>query len=259
VLDHLKPGERIWFDDGRIGGVIRSVGEEAVVEITRTRPGGDRLKPEKGINLPDSDLGLPALTDQDLTILPFIIQHADLVGYSFVGTAEHVGKLQAALAEAGREDMGILLKIERNVAFRSLPRLLLAGMRSPVLGVMIARGDLAVESGFARMAEVQEEILWICAAAHVPVVWATEVMDNLAKLGRPSRAEVTDAAMGGRAECVMLNKGPHITDAVRALISILNRMQEHQQKNRSMLRRLDVADHFFGQTSDEGWEGSDPN
>ena len=59
------------------------------------------------------------------------------------------------------------------------------------------------------MAEVQEEILWICEAAHVPVIWATQVLETLAKEGMPSRAEITDAAMGHRAECVMLNKGPH--------------------------------------------------
>jgi hypothetical protein len=74
-------------------------------------------------------------------------------------------------------------------------------------GVMIAHGDLAVECGFERMAEVQEEILWICEAAHTPVIWATQVLESLAKTGMPSRAEVTDAAMSERAECVMLNKG----------------------------------------------------
>jgi pyruvate kinase len=245
VLDHVRPGERIWFDDGRIGGVIREVGDEINVEITRTRPGGDRLKPEKGINLPDSDLGLPALTREDLELLPFIAEHADIVGYSFVGTAEDVRQLRRSLKDAGRGDLGIILKIERNLAFQNLPELLLEGMHSPSMGVMIARGDLAVECGFARMAEVQEEILWLCTAAHVPVIWATQVMEQLAKLGRPSRAEVTDAAMGGRAECIMLNKGPHIPDAVKALISILDRMREHQQKKRSMLRRLEVAAHFF--------------
>jgi pyruvate kinase len=103
---------------------------------------------------------------------------------------------------------------------------------------MIARGDLAVECGYERLAEVQEEILWLCEAAHVPVIWATQVLESLAKSGMPSRAEITDAAMGERAECVMLNKGPHILDAIRVLDNILQRMQAHQSKKRSMLRRL---------------------
>ena len=94
------------------------------------------------------------------------------------------------------------------------------------------------------MAEVQEEILWICEAAHMPVIWATQVLENLTKEGVPSRAEITDAAMGERAECVMLNKGPYIIEALFALDDILVRMEEHQSKKRSMLRHLSLADNL---------------
>jgi pyruvate kinase len=75
----------------------------------------------------------------------------------------------------------------------------------------------------------------------VPVVWATQVLESLAKNGYPSRAEITDAAMGHRAECVMLNKGPHVRAAVRVLDDILRRMDSHQSKKRSMLRELRLA------------------
>jgi pyruvate kinase len=75
-------------------------------------------------------------------------------------------------------------------------------------------------------------------AAHLPVVWATQVLDLHARTGRPSRAEVTDAAMSVRAECVMLNKGPYVADAVAALDDILRRMEQHQYKKRSLYRRL---------------------
>jgi pyruvate kinase len=109
---------------------------------------------------------------------------------------------------------------------------------------MIARGDLAVECGFERLAEVQEEILWLCEAAHVPVVWATQVLETLAREGRPSRAEISDVAMGLRAECVMLNKGPYIVNAVRTLDDILRRMHAHQKKKRAMLRALRLADRL---------------
>jgi pyruvate kinase len=109
---------------------------------------------------------------------------------------------------------------------------------------MIARGDLAIECGYQRLAEVQEEILWICEAAHLPVIWATQVLESLAKAGIPSRSEITDAAMGERAECVMLNKGRYIVDAVRILDDILHRMQSHQEKKRSMLRKLRLASAF---------------
>ena len=94
-------------------------------------------------------------------------------------------------------------------------------------------------------AVLQEEILWICEAAYVPVIWATQVLECLAKEGLPSRAEITDAAMGDRAECVMLNKGPHILRAVQSLDDILRRMDAHQSKKRSMLRGLRLAHDFF--------------
>jgi pyruvate kinase len=155
--------------------------------------------------------------------------------------AKNVQELQRRLAELGGDRLGIVLKIETLEAFEHLPELLLAAMRSPAAGVMIARGDLAVECGYERMAEVQEEILWFCEAAHMPVIWATQVLEKLAKKGLPSRAEITDAAMGVRAECVMLNKGPYIIDAVRTLDDILERMQDHQWKKRSMLRQLRLA------------------
>ena len=106
---------------------------------------------------------------------------------------------------------------------------------------MVARRDLAVELGFERLAEVQAEILWLCKAAHVPVVWATQVLETLAKTGQPSRAEVSDASMGVSAECVMLNKGPYILEAVHFLDNILRRMQLHHRKKGSLLRGLSVS------------------
>ena len=215
--------------------------DEIVVEITQARPSGEKLGAEKGINVPETDLRLPSLTPEDLKNLRFIVEHADIVGYSFVRTEEDVHELQARLAELNGQHLGIILKIETRKGFDNLPRLLLAAMRTPAVGVMIARGDLAVECGYQRLAEVQEEILWICEAAHMPVIWATQVLESLAKNGIPSRSEITDAAMGERAECVMLNKGPYIVEAVRALDDILRRMEAHQDKKRSMLRRLHVA------------------
>lgn len=245
VFNFIRPGEHIWFDDGKIGGVIKTVEIGwASVEITHARYRGEKLRANKGINLPDSQLKLPALTPKDLEDLKFIASHADVVGFSFVNRASDVRELQQRLKVLGREDMGIILKIESIKAFDNLPGLLLAVMGSKKAGVMIARGDLAVECGYERLAEVQEEILWFSEAAHMPVIWATEVLEKLAKKGTPSRAEITDAAMAARSECVMLNKGPYVVEAVKALGDILKRMQEHQSKKTSMLRELRLADKF---------------
>ena len=205
---------------------------------------GEKLGAEKGINVPESELRLSPLTKDDLEALPFVVKNADIVGYSFVRKEADVRELQSRLADLGGENLGIILKIETREGFECLPEMLLAAMRSRAVGVMIARGDLAIECGYQRLAEVQEEILWICEAAHMPVIWATQVLESLAKTGVPSRSEITDAAMGERAECVMLNKGPYIVTAVGILDDILLRMQSHQEKKRSMLRKLHVATAF---------------
>ena len=241
----VAAGDPIWLDDGAIGGVVDAVAAEEVrVRITQTRPGGDKLAAEKGINVPKTDLRVPALSPEDLAALDFAARHADIVGLSFVRTPADVRDLRARLAELGREDLGIILKIETERAFENLPQILLEAMHAGAVGVMIARGDLAVECGYERLAELQEEILWIAEAAHVPVVWATQVLETLAKTGRPSRAEITDAAMGERAECVMLNKGPYVVAAVQVLDNILRRMETHQEKKTAMLRKLHVASAF---------------
>ena len=234
-------GQRVMLDDGKIGGVITAVApEEVSVEVTSAGVDGTKLRAEKGINLPDSRLAISALTDHDALDLEFVRRHADIVNLSFVRSAADVRDLLARVA--GSPELGVVLKIETVASFEALPQILLEALRWQNVGVMIARGDLAVEAGFERLAEVQEEILWRCEAAHVPVIWATQVLDTLARTGLPSRAEVTDAAMAERAECVMLNKGPFIVDAITMLAGILGRMQGHTDKKRSLLRRLRAWD-----------------
>ena len=243
IFAQVSAGERIWFDDGRIGAVIQRVGADWLeAEITQARDSGEKLLSDKGINLPDSRMTLPALTEKDLVDLHTVVKLADLVGLSFVQQASDVEELRTKLNELAAHDIGIMLKIETRRAFDNLPALLFSAMAAKAAGVMIARGDLAVECGYENLAEIQEEILWAAEAAHMPVIWATQVLETLAKTGLPSRAEITDAAMGERAECVMLNKGPHITDAMRMLDDILGRMQAHQLKRRPLLKALSAWD-----------------
>ena len=245
VFADVRAGDSVWLDDGRIGGTVEKNNRAGLhVRIVRARPRGERLRADKGINLPDSPLQLPALTEQDRDDLRFIVEHADIVAMSFANSVEDVEALSAEIARLGRGTPAIVLKIETRRGFDHLPSMLLAAMRGAACGIMIARGDLAVECGYERLAEVQEEMLWICEAAHVPVIWATQVLETLAKEGIPSRAEITDAAMGHRAECVMLNKGPHILLAVQTLDDILHRMRRHQDKKRPMLRQLHLASAF---------------
>ncbi|ORB64248.1 pyruvate kinase [Mycolicibacterium tusciae] len=239
VFDNALVGEKIHFDDGRIGGEIVSVNRDVLgVRIDHAAPDGSRLRAAKGINLPDTRLPVPALTEKDIADLATVVDIADVVDVSFLRDTSDVVQLNDALRRLGGDHLGIVLKIETRQAFERLPRLLLTAMRRPRIGVMIARGDLAVEVGYERLAELQEEILWLCEAAHLPVIWATQVLEQLAKNGLPSRAEISDAAMGERAECVMLNKGTHIDDAVVVLDDILRRMAEHHYKKNALLPQL---------------------
>ncbi|WP_420150174.1 pyruvate kinase [Spirosoma sp.] len=242
ALQYVQVGEQIWFDDGKIGGVVEHKDRRQLrIRIIQAKPNGTKLRSDKGINLPDSKVSLSALTPADIQNLAFVVKQADIVALSFVNQPKDVDQLVEHIRELDGEQPAIVLKIETQAGFRNLPNLLLRLMQSSPCGVMLARGDLAVECGFERLSEVQEEILWLCEAAHVPVIWATQVLETLAKTGIPSRAEITDAAMGHRSECVMLNKGPYILQAVDVLDGILRRMQAHQDKKDDLLRELQLA------------------
>ena len=250
ALARVKTGERVSLDDGQISGFVEAIDDDRIhVKIAHTPPHGAMLKADKGINFPDSTLDLPAITDTDAENIEFIAENADLIGLSFVNHERDVTSLVERLKALRHGRPGIIIKIETRRGFERLPAILLSAMRHPRFGVMIARGDLAVECGYERLAELQEEILWMCEAAHCPAIWATQVLESMAKHGLPSRAEITDAAMSQRAECVMLNKGPYITDALRILDHILKRMDPHQSKKSAKLRALKLALDFDGETS----------
>lgn len=223
------------------GEVVDKRDEALLIDMTQVGPGGVRLKPEKGLNFPNTDLALPTLSDKDEHDLDFVCQHADMVGLSFTECAEDVLRLHNRMREKGVEPLPILAKIETAKAVRQLPTILAVSLaRSIELGVMLARGDLAVELGSVRMAGVQDQILRVCEAAHIPVVWATQVMESFVKDGRISRPEITDAAMSQRAECVMLNKGPYITEAVRLLSDVLQKMESQQFKSHTHMDVLQL-------------------
>ncbi|MCG6898528.1 MAG: pyruvate kinase [Gammaproteobacteria bacterium] len=240
IIRQLHKNETVWIDDGKIGTVIREKrGDAVLLQVNRAGPRGARIKQEKGLNFPETRLNLPALSERDRKDLQFVSQHADMVGLSFAECAEDVLHLQEQLRVHGADDIAVIAKIETARAVKNLPDIISGALAHNIqLGIMVARGDLAIELGSVRMAEIQEEILWVCEAAHLPVIWATQVFESLAKNGLASRPEITDAAMAARAECVMLNKGPYIDYAVSILSDILQRMGDHQYKKISRLRAL---------------------
>ena len=226
VFAFLAPGDPISLNDGKIAGLIREVSDEEVrVEITKAKPTGSRLRAHRGMNFPQSDIRLPGLTKTDKTNLEFIAEHADAVSLSFVRKPADIELLHSELDRLSADKLGLVIKVETRKGFKRLPNVILAAMQRYPIAVMIARGDLAVEGGWTHLAEMQKEILWICDAARVPVMWATQVLEQEAKKGLPSRAEITDAAESQHADCVMLNEGPHIIAAIRTLDTILRGMQ----------------------------------
>jgi pyruvate kinase len=248
VLDLLIVDAPVYIDDGKIRTRVVETqyplpdGELGLLlQVTHAPPKGVKLRSEKGLNFPNTILSLSPLTAKDLSDLDFVAAHADIIGYSFVQRPADIELLQTELGKrlgAQSSQIAIVAKIETAIAVANLPELIIYAAGQQPFGVMIARGDLAVEIGYQRLTEIQEEILWLCEAAHVPVIWATQVLESLVKNGAPSRGEMTDAAMAERAECVMLNKGPFIAEAITILDDVLTRMETHQSKKTPQLRAL---------------------
>ncbi|MEO1262829.1 MAG: pyruvate kinase [Bacteroidota bacterium] len=240
IFDQVEIGERILFDDGKIEGVIKKITNESLmIKITHAVGGVAKLRAEKGINFPDTKLTISGLTEKDKTDLVFVAEHADVVNYSFVNQPEDVRELLAELEKLNAKDkLGIVLKIETKNGYNKLTQILLEAMHIFPVGVMIARGDLAIETGWDNIGWVQEEILSLCQAAHITDIWATQVLENLAKRGLPSRSEITDAVMAQRADCVMLNKGPFILQAIQLMDIILKDMEPYRDKNLSTMPRM---------------------
>ena len=242
VFKDVKLGEPIFMNDGKIEGIIEKAEDnEMLIEITYAKKKGGKLKADKGINLPKSDLSVSGLTLKDKVDLAFVAQNADAVNLSFVNQISDVKDFVAEIKKYD-SNTGLILKIETQKGFKNLPEILMHGMQTFPVGIMIARGDLAIETGWKNFASIQEEIMRVSEAAHIPVIWATQVLENLAKKGVPTRSEITDAALAQRTECVMLNKGPYIEKAVKTLDKILRRMQRFQKKKQTMLPKLEGAD-----------------
>ena len=238
VLASVKAGDKVFIDDGKIAlSVVENRVDSILCSVLNAKEEGTLLKEEKGINFPDTQIKTKAITQADrsnaLSVLPF----ADSLSISFCQTPDDVLDIQNLLYENNRSDIGIVVKIETKRAVTNMPKILKQLLRSQKSGVMIARGDLAIEVGFENMAYIQETLLDICEAAHIPVIWATQVLESKMKNNLPSRAEVTDAAMAGRAECVMLNKGSFALGTIDVLIHILDTMHSISKKNRQLLKK----------------------
>lgn len=249
IFDYVKPDDTFFFDDGNLEGVVEAVNSKEKniqVKITNAKTDGCKLKADKGINFPDTSMPSDGFTKKDKKDIASIIKNSSAISalnLSFVNSTEELEMMLKELDNQGY-DKGIILKVETAQCFSNMPEMILCAMQYYPAGVLLARGDLAIETGWKNFATIQEEIIRICEAAHIPLVWATQVLENLAKSGIPTRAEITDAAASQRAECVMLNKGAFIEKAVKMLDKILCRMEKFQNNKETILPKLEGAENL---------------
>lgn len=227
-------GDHLFLDDGKIELRIDEIlGEEIVCSVLTRNDEGSKIKDEKGINFPNSDIAIHAICDHDREVLPHICEYADIIGISFAQTPEDITDLIDELEKLGKKgEIAIVAKIETKKGVQNLPAILEALIHYGNSGIMIARGDLAIEIGFENLAYMQEEILDLCTAAHIPVILATQVLESKMKTNIPSRAEISDVAFAHKAECVMLNKGDYALETIKILTTIFAQMDLIFRKNK---------------------------
>ncbi len=236
-LSPVMAGHSVYFDDGKAQGkVIASTDAYFDVEIVSPRS-PVAISSGNGINFPDTDLSGSSgtLTDKDIRDLSFISRHADIVGLSFLHHPDDLRAIGRTIQHANPE-LAIVAKIETKHAVQNFSNLLFEGLAFKRFGVMIARGDLAIEAGFRHLSVIQEEILPMCRAAHLPVILATQILDTFAKKGMPTRPELSDLSFGSEFDCIMLNKGPYMVNVVNFIAETFVMLAQMKSNEQSITR-----------------------
>jgi pyruvate kinase len=223
----VRIGEKILLDDGKIEVLVTEITEANNVKVTVTSPGV--LLPRKGVNLPDTQISLPSLSDKDLRDLDFIIaQDIDWVGLSFVRKPDDVTSLRALIHQKN-SPAKIIAKIEKPEALTHLREIILASD-----AVMVARGDLGVELPLEQIPMIQKNIIRKCIHRAKPVIIATQMMESMIDRTRPNRSEITDVANAvlEGADAVMLSgetaMGQHPALVIKTMVSIINEVEKEE-------------------------------
>ncbi len=222
-----RVGESILLDDGKIETRVIEIAPEGLVRAKVVN--GGILLPRKGVNLPDTKISLPSLTEKDLADLDFIVEHhIDWIGLSFVRRPNDVLDLRNRLREKG-SPAKIIAKIEKPEALQHLREIILASD-----AVMVARGDLGVEMPVEKIPMIQKEIVRKCIHRAKPVIIATQMMESMIDRTRPNRSEITDVAnavMEG-ADAVMLSgetaMGAHPALVVQTMVNIIREVEKEE-------------------------------
>lgn len=238
-LPQLAAGAEVAVDGGRlIARVIEADKDGALLKVTSAPPRGVRLKPHQRLHFHGADP--PPLADEDREELRFIAEHADLVGTSRVQCAADLLSLQQAIIQSGRllSSIGLILNISAACAVRSLPAILACALGRQPVGVLLSSSDLAVELGYEPLAEVQNEVVKLCVAAQVPVLFTHPLLDRLVRKGTASPCELADVTYEQRIDCVRLGAGRYLGEAVRTLDELFAKLHLWRSRGASIAKAL---------------------
>jgi pyruvate kinase len=221
----VRIGEKILIDDGKIEVVVTEIEKDNRVKVRVTTPGV--LSSKKGVNLPDTNISLPSLTEKDLLDLDFIVgQKIDWIALSFVRKPEDITHLRSILRSKGN-NAKIIAKIEKPEALQHLREIILASD-----AVMVARGDLGVELPLEQIPMIQKSIVTKCIHRAKPVIIATQMMESMIDRTRPNRSEITDVANAvlEGADAVMLSAetavGHYPEQVIKTMVSIIEEVEK---------------------------------
>jgi len=228
IVDDCAPGDPVLFGDGDVlMRVVERAGDHLVLECAE----GGTLSPGTGINLPQTHVAVSLPTEQDWRDLEWGLAHeVDYVGLSFVRTADEVRSVKDFIAKAGA-DARVIAKIEKPQAVDAIDAIL-----AECDGIMVARGDLGVEMDVARVPIIQKDLIRRAAAAGVPVITATQMLQSMVHEPRPTRAEVSDVANAvfDGSDAVMLSGetaiGRHPVRAVEMMDHIIDLAEDYAER-----------------------------
>lgn len=225
----VDTGRRILIDDGELELEVQGKDEGALVCIALNE---GIVKSRKSVNVPGVRFNLPALTEKDITYINFAIEHdVDFIAHSFVRSVEDVMMIQNILDKAGSE-VKIIAKIENQEGVDNLDTIL-----DHVYGVMVARGDLAVEIPYEKIPGIQKMIINKCIAARKPVIVATQMLYSMIENPRPTRAEVSDVANAiySKTDAIMLSGETAFGKYPVESVATMNRIAVEVEKTRSAM------------------------